>query len=221
MNNIKSVLTKEDIESFSFELFKIDSDIKVFNFKKESGKQDCYYGLIWEMNSQRVNIFIYNKNDDSFSESLFIGLVKDKEELRDIINSITQKKYIKKREVKFRLYSLDMNQMFPNEVIIMWKMFHLHIEKEGSYFMQFTGLFDKNGKEIYEGDIISYTEHKGYLMNSFIGEVVWLDNHSAFGYKIGLNEYPFNFIDEMQNDLLNHTEVIGNIYQNSKLIKNG
>lgn len=142
---------------------------------------------------------------------------------------------MKKREIKFRGFSADsnkwiygyLNKPFDDVTQIIEKIpsnaSQMSLVVNGSEG-QFTGLIDKNGRNIYEGDIISYREHIKYLQSSFIGEVTWLDSHCAFGYVFNdkniIKTYPFNSIDEIQNDFLNHTEVIGNIYQNSDIIKN-
>lgn len=69
----------------------------------------------------------------------------------------------------------------------------------------FTGLKDKNGKEIYEGDILK-TEHGA------TGIVYWLD---GVGYKFDCNEPMWKHpIHEMGGE----REVIGNIYENPDLL---
>ena len=69
---------------------------------------------------------------------------------------------------------------------------------------QFTGLHDKNGKEIYEGDILQ--SHYG---DGPIGEVMWNDEYACFDYRDeNLGCYA--------KDML---QIIGNIYENPKLIK--
>jgi len=77
---------------------------------------------------------------------------------------------------------------------------------------QFTGLLDKNGKEIYEGDICKYPFGDIYSENGcgtdiLIGEVSF--NLGAFGIN-GLLLCQMSRID---------IEVIGNIYENKNLLK--
>lgn len=88
--------------------------------------------------------------------------------------------------------------------------------------MQFTGLLDKHGKEIYEGDIIGtddvYSRTKmvvEYVESKFMGcnkmrpkEHQWLSDVNA--------SYDLEFLLENPNKY----EIIGNIYQNPELIKN-
>jgi hypothetical protein len=71
-------------------------------------------------------------------------------------------------------------------------------------FLQFTGLKDKNGKEIYEGDILEIDQ------SPFT--VVWYDRGACFRYwdKMGNLESPLNY-DEVA--------VVGNIYENKSLLQ--
>src|SRR5258708_30441723 len=113
------------------------------------------------------------------------------------------------REIKFRAWNTDKQTMHtvtklyaPNGVCNT-----MELDGEGAYgdlfpLMQFTGLHDKNGKEIYERDIV-----KGCPVEN--GEetltVEWRDGGMRLGY----------YTDALAGTEL---EIIGNIYKNTYLL---
>lgn len=77
--------------------------------------------------------------------------------------------------------------------------------------MQFTNNFDKNGKPIYEGDVLSNSTGK-------IDKVIFYEN-GFFGKSksnMGKNHYWYN---PLCADYIKNKEVIGNIYENTELLK--
>lgn len=112
------------------------------------------------------------------------------------------------------------------------KIVHMDCEEIFKYYpkhliTQWTGLKDKNGIDIYEGDIVKYVAGKNY---ENIGVVTWVDENNSFNLKT----YPFmcgfvihnekeNKTDKFEWDETNYMEVIGNIFEEKYLeeIKNG
>ena len=138
------------------------------------------------------------------------------------------------RNIKFRAYIKDTNKRVPSEInkIVEVKSLHLGSRKAiigysksssnyGNYsisfddieLMQYTGLHDKNGKEIYEGDIVEWA---GYKMEVFWGEDIGIGYGFCWrpcGDNTDYHESMTGFIDEY--------EVIGNIYDNPELLEKG
>jgi len=81
--------------------------------------------------------------------------------------------------------------------------------------MQFTGLKDRNGKEIYEGDLLADTgsDGNGGEIVYTLKEVVF--HEGAFQMKELLDkEWGMEYMDD-----ISHLEVIGNIYEHPNLLE--
>lgn len=100
--------------------------------------------------------------------------------------------------------------------------------KDGD-LMQFTGLKDKNGKEIYEGDILRVDKYNHVLKKQVNSEVFWMESHGMFQHtwdegshfndtKEFWNNEPLYKVAFSMIDVSPKCEVIGNIYENPELL---
>ena len=136
------------------------------------------------------------------------------------------------REIKFRAWDRQEKKMHEvlsihlrrEKVIISNKPFG-NVPLWDYDLMQYTGLKDKNGKEIYEGDIIkSEWQYDGVINRDItsVGQVAFGGNDGEPGFfmygKDGDIYQPFVSYDRVE---LLSVEVIGNIYENPELLKEG
>lgn len=120
------------------------------------------------------------------------------------------------RQIKFRGRKLPSGELLSFELgdIHGMQAGHLIVRHTGelvviesSSVQQFTGLFDKNGKEIYEGDIV-----KGFDKGNWYVE--WNENPAGF-YLVAPEKIRNRYLLGAPLEL----EIIGNIYENKELLK--
>ena len=119
------------------------------------------------------------------------------------------------REIKFRGLSFDKGWIYGNLI----KSDQSTWIRESDYYNfkvkvdtvgQFTGLHDKNGKEIYEGDIVKYRDSRGQHIEKVIFDKGCFYAGMHWGSSTRLAPKLIN---------TRITEVIGNIYDNPELLE--
>lgn len=106
---------------------------------------------------------------------------------------------------------------------------------ENEQIMQFTGLKDKNGREIYEGDILKMTgrwfiQSDSYLENGFTEEdhdCTWIGEVAILPSMGVVMRVRRRIVDEVEQHPIKYnkkvsgirSEVIGNIYENPELLE--
>ena len=121
------------------------------------------------------------------------------------------------REIKFRAWIKEVDEIREVEYINFWekkisyphkfcKEYYLNADFDEIELMEYAGLKDMKGKEIYDGDIIKF-------LNG-IFEVIWCNEKASFMLKNKEYKEFLNFIYENNNGM----EIVGNIYENPKLM---
>lgn len=130
------------------------------------------------------------------------------------------------REIKFRAWDKSKKRMVDEDELVFWggccylnesktlynpNKPHSPAKLKGysileNYVMQFTGLSDKNGKEIYEGDILEWQFE--WQKEKHIGAV----KISISGTSVGGNAIQVRKANTIYS-------IIGNIYENPELLE--
>lgn len=120
--------------------------------------------------------------------------------------------------LKFRVWLPDIDQMLRVKALVFEKdktrcvcgySFDFYLEDENATIMQSTGLVDKNGKEIFEGDIVKMS--KDVYSEPTCYEVV---RHYGGAYRLESKQHGCEL-------WLRHTDckVVGNVYENRDLLE--
>ena len=144
------------------------------------------------------------------------------------------------RELKFRVWNEDKNKFMPSGFIgisdgkfIDLKNGSVHFDSDDKIIEQFTGLVDRNGKEIYEGDIVKLhkVDEKSFGEKSPLIEIAGFSQKNCEKYNntaAATTGFFGAILTKKRGSCMGlswnqaiyeHYEVIGNIHENWELLK--
>ena len=138
---------------------------------------------------------------------------------------------------KYRVWLTDIDQMLRVKALVFEQdktrcvcgySFDFYLEDENATIMQSTGLKDKNGQEIFEGDVL---EIQGIKMIVKLGSYKYLETSKNNGHMLGVLYDGLGFYVECINvadpdnispfepETLKNSQIVGNVYQNPELLE--
>lgn len=144
------------------------------------------------------------------------------------------------REIKFRAWDMsepEFLDFMENDVSAFHYPFELH-EKGDIVLMQYTGLKDRNGVEIYEGDILKQEYERDYNVDYHPESLGYISHETDFGWHKGVvsitasngaclrnpihhsESRAVTEVTKMYKKIAGYrSEVLGNVYENPDLLK--
>lgn len=131
------------------------------------------------------------------------------------------------REIKFRAWNKEKKEMIDADCLAFEEHEPLKDQLANcEYLMQYTGLKDRNGKEIYEGDIVKLVKIENNYCAKF--DDINTDTYQYYvvfysmsWYAVGNSNVSYDISDFISDQYNICLEVIGNIYENPELLNNG
>lgn len=132
-------------------------------------------------------------------------------------------KHLQQRELKFRLW--DGKRIINNSFSVHhngkinraeWVNYYDSNDDEDCVIMQYTGLKDKNGKEICEGDIV---RHSPYRIGAFKDENSYEYRNKEIEWDAKNGSWMVSGNYGWSLGIYCNIEIIGNIYENPELLK--
>jgi len=124
------------------------------------------------------------------------------------------------RPIKFRAWNketktmIDLKKVTPLACDIAGLF--LPLDAQELELMQFTGLHDEHGKEIYEGDVVNVKRFPDWHR----GEVVWSDELAGWHIKCYWSSHPKSDYYGIRFEEVSEIERIGNRLENPELLEN-
>ena len=130
------------------------------------------------------------------------------------------------RTIKFRGKSIDDKEWLYGDLVSSAdkKRFAILVNNKESYdecevspetVGQFTGLMDKNDAEIYEGDILKWSNGRSYVVKFWEGMFYASVEECNYGI---LGGFPLHALTDYED---RRCEIVGNIFDNPELLKGG
>lgn len=120
------------------------------------------------------------------------------------------------REIKFRVFEPTLGMFLPTtDAWYQIKNGVIELPKD-TVLMQFTGLKDKNGKEIYEGDIVAIENSGNWEVIFKLGSFEFFQGDKKISDGYGITP-KWKIIDK--HGYVEGFEIIGNIYQHPELLQ--